>query len=189
MGGFSGSRGESDAIVLGGESPGNGDEGRPDSVFVIGEGEDPQEALAFVEEFEVFGVFGPEVNFGAIGRTDAAFALEMNFAFAAPEPVARAAPVSGPASFSFAWSRGLAFFIDFGVKAFVQSDGEGFDFLRSGGEEDEEKAFHGEQGAADGEVVEPAGRSRRLGHGAGGLVAFPPDDDADDEGGHGEADA
>ena len=44
--------------------------------------------MAVVEILVVFVALRPEVDFRAVGRTNAAFALKMDFTFSAPEPVA-----------------------------------------------------------------------------------------------------
>lgn len=188
---FSGVRVERDAIVLGSESAWHDGERGPDAVFVIGQGEHPQEPLAVLEKVDVFLVLRPKVDFGAIRGTDATLALKVDFAFAAPKPVATgnviALSIAGAGAFS--GPGGLGFFVDFWMKVFVEVEGEVLCFLRSRGQDEEKNAFHGEQGHSDGEEVEPAGRSCRFGHGAGGLVSLSPNEDASEEGGDCETDA
>ena len=180
-----------DAAFFGFQRLGNNVEGRPNAFFVGRQGEHAEEALVLVEKRDVLFAFGPEEDFRFVRGTNAPAALQMNISFAAPEPVApgdfiascRADPIS---FFRLGWVN-PHFITGFNIGFEIQSQDLGP--LWSGGEEEEEKALHGEKGDADGEVIEPAGRAGGLCGGAGWLVSFPPNDDPDDESGDGEADA
>ena len=77
-------------------------------------------------------------------------------------------------------------FIPFWVEMGIEIESEYSRLFRNSGKDEEEKALYDEESNPDSKVVEPLGRTGWLGHDAGGFVSFPPNYDADDEGGDGK---
>ena len=94
--------------------------------------------------------------------------------------------ISGAFSRTFTGAGFFFGFIPFWMEMGIEIESEYFRLVRNSGEDEEEKALRDEESNPDSEVVEPPGRTGWLGHGAGGFVPFPPNNDAADEGGDGK---